>query len=92
MTNIDRKPPKSAPRQLNEAQSELAETHPHTAETAAETWRRKRQLGRTVLSCWSGGSATPSSARWDANRVAGLRVYGHRGARRTATLATDSRN
>jgi hypothetical protein len=81
MANADRNSKDSVLRDPNDRPRELTEAL-HTAETEPEAPRKKPQLESTVpqLNCWSGGS----SACWDGNRVARLKLSPFRAPRRCA--------
>jgi hypothetical protein len=75
MANADPNSKDSALRVPDDRPSELTEVL-HTVETGPKAPRKKWQLESTVLqlNCWSGGSNTVSSACWDGNRVARLKL------------------
>ena len=85
MANTNRNSNESALQDPNDRRSELTEAL-HTVETEPEVPRKKRQLEITVLqlNCWSGGSNTVSSACWEGNRIARLKLSPLRSPRRCA--------
>src|SRR6516225_7777569 len=85
MANADPNSKDSALRDPDDRPSELTEAL-HTVETEPKAPRKKRQLESTVLqlNCWSGGSNTVSSACWDGDRIARLKLSPLRSPRRCA--------
>ena len=85
MANANRNSKDSALQDPNDRRSELTEAL-HTVETEPEVPRKNRQLESTVLqlNCWSGGSNTVSSACWEGNRIARLKLSPLRSPRRCA--------
>jgi hypothetical protein len=75
MANGERESKDSPRRERDDGRSELTEAL-RTVESMSEALRKKRQPESTVLqlNCWSGGSNTGSSACWDGDRVARLKV------------------
>jgi hypothetical protein len=84
MANSDRNSEDSLLRESDDRRNEHTEAL-NVVETDSEAPRRKRQIESTVLqlNCWSGGTNT-SSACWDGNRAAGLKLSGLRSPRRCA--------
>ena len=76
MANADPNSKDSALRDADDRPSELTEAL-HTVEPEPTAARKKRQLESTVLqlNCWSGGSNSVSSACWDGDRVARLKLF-----------------
>jgi hypothetical protein len=83
MANADRNSKDSVLRELKDRPSELTEAL-HTVETEAP--HTNGQLESTVLqiNCWSGGSNAVSSACWDGNRIARLKLSSLHSPRRCA--------
>src|SRR5215813_1991099 len=75
MANADRSFQDVVSPELNDSSSELNQATV-AAETKLEAARRTREpeVPDLQLNCWSGGSNTVSSACWDGNRVARLRL------------------
>ena len=75
MANADRNLQDLVPQELNDSRSELNQAIA-APETELEAARRTREpeVPELQLNCWSGGSNTVSSACWDGNRVARLKL------------------
>jgi len=75
MANADRSFQDVVSPELNDSCSELNQATT-AAETKLEAAHRARQpeVPEPQLNCWSGGSNTVSSACWDGNRVARLKL------------------
>jgi hypothetical protein len=83
MANADRNLQNVVPQELNGSRTEL--NQPAAApETELEAVRRTRDFEVPELNWWSGGSNTVSSACWDGNRVARLKLSRSRSSRRCA--------
>ena len=82
MANSNRNLEDVVSQEFNDGRSELNQATA-AAETEFEATRRKRELEvpELQLNCWSGGSNTLSSACWDGNRVARLRLSRPRSSR-----------
>src|SRR5215831_8413463 len=85
MANADRSFQDVVSPELNDSCSELNQATA-AAETKLEAARRTREpeVLELQLNCWSGGSNTVSSACWDGNRVARLKLSRSRSLRRCA--------
>ena len=85
MANTDRNSMDSVLRDLDGSRSELNRATV-AAETEREAVRRAGELEvpESQLNCWSGGSNTVSSACWDGDRVARLKLSPSRSPRRCA--------
>jgi hypothetical protein len=85
MADADRNLQDVVSQELNDSRSELDQASA-AAETALEAARRTRELEvpELQLNCWSAGSNTVSSACWDGNRVARLKLSPLRAPRRCA--------
>src|SRR5215472_16860519 len=85
MANADRSFQDVVSPELNDSCSELNQATT-AAETKLEAAHRARQpeVPEPQLNCWSGGSNTVSSACWDGNRVARLKLSRLRSPRRCA--------
>src|SRR5215813_7793593 len=75
MANADRNLQDVVSQELNDSRSELNQATA-ASETKLEAARRTREpeVPELQLNCWSGGSNTVSSACWDGNRVARLKL------------------
>src|SRR5262252_10856157 len=75
MANADRNLQDVVSQELNDSRSELnqATAAPETELEAARS-TRELEVPEPQLNCWSGGSNTVSSACWDGNRVARLKL------------------
>jgi hypothetical protein len=85
MANANRNLPNVVSQKLNDSRGELNQANA-VAETELETARRKRELEvpELQLNCWSGGRNTVSSACWDGDRLARLKLSPFRAPRRCA--------
>ncbi len=85
MANADRNLQNVVSPELNDSRRELDQaTAAAETELEAAGSKREREVPEQQLNCWSGGCNSVSSACWDGNRVARLKLSQLRSPRRCA--------